>query len=308
MLFLDSAPDFVVLFLFLFKPREAPLPGLIRPELDALRARIASIENRRPLAEAPAAAVRTREGEAGSAGFDPFRVPAGLVHEIFADETRGAGAALGFALGMARLQVMGERQGVLYLQLVGETQEIGLPYGLGLGRFGFGSHQVVLGRIGSVAEMLWTLEEAIACRAVAAVVADFATHPRALDFTVSRRLGLRSAASGTSVLLLRYGREREASAARLRWRVAPAASAGMRFDPQAPGSPRFRVGIEKRRLGGGSQGAEGQELLVEWTENGFALIESALEPREIPVVRPRRGTALPRAVIAPLGHRLPKAG
>jgi len=284
------------------------VPGLIRPELDALRARIASIENRRPLADAPDVAVRVREGDAESAGLDPLRVPAGLVHEIFADETRGAGAALGFALGMARQQVKGERQGVLYLQLAGEAQEIGLPYGLGITRFGFDARQLVLGRIGSVAEMLWALEEAIACRAVAAVVADFATHPKALDFTVSRRLGLRSAASGTSVLLLRYGQGREASAARLRWRVAPAVSAGKRFDPQAPGPPRFRVGIEKRRLGGRSQGAEGQELLVEWTENGFALIAPALEPREIPAARPRRGPALPRPVIAPLGHRLPKAG
>lgn len=288
------------------------MPGLARSELDALRARIASIENRRPLADMPDAAPRPGEGETGSAGSDPFRVPAGLVHEIFADDTRSAGAALGFALGLSRQQVMGERQGVLYLQLAGEAQETGLPYGLGFPRFGFDARQLVLGRIGSVAEMLWALEEAIACRAVAAVVADFATHPKALDFTVSRRLGLRSAASGTSVLLLRYGREREASAARLRWRVTPAVSAGQPFDPQAPGPPRFRVGIEKRRLGGRSQRAEGQELLVEWTENGFAPIapalEPALEPRQAPAVRPRHGTTLPRAVIAALGDRLSQAG
>lgn len=286
------------------------MTGLVRSDLDALRARIASIENRRPLADGPDGTTRLGEGDTEAAGSDPFRVPAGLVHEIFADETRSAGAALGFALGLSRQQVMGERQGVLYLQLAGEAQETGLPYGLGLTRFGFDARQLVLGRIANVAEMLWALEEAIACRAVAAVVADFATHPKALDFTVSRRLGLRSAASGTSVLLLRYGREREASAARLRWRVAPAVSAGMPFDPQAPGPPRFRVGIEKRRLGGRSQRAEGQELLVEWTENGFVPIapalEPALEPRH-PAVRPRHGTALPRAVPAALGNRLSQA-
>jgi protein ImuA len=286
------------------------LTGLVRSDLDALRARIASIENRRPLADGPDGTTRPGEGDTEAAGSDPFRVPAGLVHEIFADETRSAGAALGFALGLSRQQVMGERQGVLYLQLAGEAQETGLPYGLGLTRFGFDARQLVLGRIANVAEMLWALEEAIACRAVAAVVADFATQPKALDFTVSRRLGLRSAASGTSVLLLRYGREREASAARLRWRVAPAVSAGMPFDPQAPGPPRFRVGIEKRRLGGRSQRAEGQELLVEWTENGFVPIapalEPALEPRH-PAVRPRHGTALPRAVPAALGNRLSQA-
>ena len=290
------------------------MTGLVRSELDALRARIASIENRRPLADGPDGTTRLGEGDTEAAGSDPFRVPAGLVHEIFADETRSAGAALGFALGLSRQQVMGERQGVLYLQLAGEAQETGLPYGLGLTRFGFDARQLVLGRIANVAEMLWALEEAIACRAVAAVVADFATHPKALDFTVSRRLGLRSAASGTSVLLLRYGREREASAARLRWRVTPAASAGMPFDSQAPGPPRFLVGIEKRRLGGRSQRAEGQELLVEWTENGFVPVAPALEPRQLPeprqapAVRPRNGTALPRAVLAALGDRLSQTG
>jgi protein ImuA len=287
------------------------LPGLVRSELDALRARIASIENRRPLADGPEISAREAQGEAAS---DPFRVPAGLVHEIFADDTRSAGAALGFAMGLSRQQVAGERQGVLYLQLAGEAQETGLPYGLGFARFGFDARQLVLGQIGSVAEMLWALEEAIACRAVAAVIADFATHPKALDFTISRRLGLRSAASGTSVLLLRYGREREASAARLRWRVAPAVSGGLPFDPQAPGPPRFRVGIEKRRLGGSSQRAEGQELLVEWTENGFVPLAPALEPKQLPeprhspAVRPRHGTALPRAVPAALGNRLSQAG
>lgn len=290
------------------------MPGLVRSDLDALRARIASIENRRPLADVADAAIRSGEGDFASGGSDPFRVPAGLVHEIFADDTRNAGAALGFAMGLSRQQVAGERQGLLYLQLAGEAQETGLPYGLGFARFGFDARQLVLGRIASVAEMLWALEEAIACRAVAAVVADFASHPKALDFTVSRRLGLRSAASGASVLLLRYGREREASAARLRWRVAPAVSGGQPFDPQAPGPPRFRIGIEKRRLGGSSQRAEGQELLVEWTENGFVPITPALEPRQLPeprnspAVRPRHGTALPRAVPAALGDRLSQAG
>jgi hypothetical protein len=47
---------------------------------------------------------------------------------------------------------------------------------------------------------------------------------------------------------------------------------------------------------------------VEWTENGFAPIEPALEPKQTPAVRPRHGTALPRAVIAPLGDRLSQAG
>jgi protein ImuA len=273
-----------------------------RPELEALRARIAAIEKRPPLAAAGPAG-----GEWGEAaeGLDTLLAPPpGLLHEIYADELRQSGVALGFTLGLARQLLGGGRRALIYLQLAGEAQELGLPYGLGLARFGLMPDTLVLVRPQTPVELLWALEEAIACRAVAGVIADVAAHPRALDFTASRRLSLRTAASGTTAFLIRYGTGREASAAKLRWHVRPSLSAADRWDPAAPGLPRLEVEIEKRRLGSAQQRAEQRKLIVDWTENGFVAAEP---PRRLDA-RPVRLPAPSRPFSPALGDRLSEAG
>jgi protein ImuA len=285
------------------------MPGLVSPDIEALRQKIAALEKRPMLAEGAALlAQRVGNSDAGQAwAADPFALlaaPAGLLQEIFADEQRQAGAALGFTLGLAKKLITRERQAILYLQLQGEMQELGLPFGPGAMQFGLDQSSLVIGRIETITELLWAMEEAIACRAVAAVVADLASHPKALDFTASRRLSLRAAAAGTSTFLLRYGRGREASAAKLRWRVSPALSGERAFDPRAPGPPRFQIEIEKGRLGEKSQRAEGRRLLVDWTENGFV----SVEPVERIAAQPRRTAAAPLPLASPLGDRLSQAG
>lgn len=284
------------------------MPGLARHDLDALRLKIAALEKRPLLAEG-AAMLAERLGKVANDAAetaDPLELlaaPNGLLHEVFADEQRQSGAALGFTFGLARRLLTAERQAVLYLQLSGEGQELGLPYGAGLKQFGIDPTKLVIGRIDSVTELLWAMEEAIACRAVAGVIADLASHPKALDFTVSRRLSLRAAAAGTSAFLVRYGRGREASAAKLRWRISPAISGELPFDPRAPGVPRFQIEIEKGRLGDKTQRTEGKTMLVDWTENGFV----SVEPKRRTGTVVRRTAASSRPVAAPLGHRLSQA-
>lgn len=275
-------------------------PG--RPELEALRARIAAIEKRPPLATpGPAGPDQADRAEGLETLLAP---PAGLLHEVYADELRQSGVALGFTLGLARQLLGGGRRALLYLQLAGEAQELGLPYGLGLARFGLSPETLVLVRPQTPVELLWALEEAIACRAVAGVIADVAAQPRALDFTASRRLSLRTAASGTSAFLIRYGTGREASAAKLRWHVRATLSAADRWDPAAPGLPRLEVEIEKRRLGTAQQRAEQRKLIVDWTENGFV---AADPPRRLGT-RPVRVAASSRPLPPALGDRLSEAG
>jgi protein ImuA len=260
------------------------MPGLARHDLDALRLKIAALEKRPLLAEG-AAMLAERLGRAANdrgENADPLELlaaPNGLLHEVFADEQRQSGAALGFTFGLARQLLTSQRQAVLYLQLAGEGQELGLPYGAGLTQFGIDPARLVIGRIDSMTELLWAMEEAIACRAVAGVIADLASHPKALDFTVSRRLSLR-------------------------WRISPAMSGELPFDPRAPGIPRFQVEIEKGRLGDKTQRAEGKTMLVDWTENGFV----SVEPRRRPAITVRRTAPPSRPVAAPLGHRLSQTG
>ena len=252
--------------------------------LQNLRARIANIEKRPPLAE-------TSKVQDRSAGF---ALPAGALHEVFCDGHRNAGAALGFALAGARGMLNAARPAILYLQLSNETQETGFPYGPGLAAFGIDPDAVVLIRTATIVELLWAAEEGLACRAVAAVIADVGSDPKALDFTASRRLGMRAAETKTTFLLLRYGLGRSASAARLRWHIAPSLSGEVPFDHRAPGESRWRVTLEK----GLWQGKPTGEWLLGWTKNGFDILASPdtdIAPAATPV---------PRALPAALGDRL----
>ena len=154
--------------------------------LAALRETIADIERKPALAEA-------RVLVAQQDGAFPV-LAGGMLQEMFTDERRNAGALLGFALAQARGLLTAQRRAVIYLQLADEAQKLGLPYGPGLLSFGLDPDALVLVRAGTMGELLWAAEEAIACRAVAAVVADIGSHSKLLDFTARRRLSLRSAA------------------------------------------------------------------------------------------------------------------
>lgn len=276
-----------------------------KPDLDALRAQIAALEKRPVLADG-AALLAQRNGGKDDELLGLLHAPPGLLHEVFADEHRQSGAALGFTLGLARSLVAQGREALIYLQLSAEAQEIGLPYGLGFSSFGLTPDTLVIGRIGTVPELLWALEESLACRAVAGVIVDLASHPKALDFTVSRRISLRAAAAGTSAFLIRYGKGREASAARLRWHVKPGVSAGQPFDASAPGNPRFLIEIEKLRLGqeaGQIRQTEQHQLILDWTENGFV----SVDPLKRPHAPLRRPAPPSRPQPAALGDRLSEA-
>ena len=262
--------------------------------LEQLKEKIAAFETRPQLSDADA--------ERPVAGYIP--TPRGYVHEIFADSLMNAGAAFGFALAQARTMLSPERPGLLILQLKADEQELGLPYGLGFHSFGLDATAFVLIRTDTIVELLWGLEEAIACRAVGAIVADIAYPHKALDFTASRRLTLRTAASGASLFLVRYARDREATAARYRWRVEPQSSAPLPFDDRAPGPPRWLLTLEKGSLMGRKATPQGEQYLVDLTENGLVQADIAGTDRS----RAPGVAALSPPAPAALGDRLPQAG
>jgi protein ImuA len=88
-------------------------------------------------------------------------------------------------------------------------------------------------------DALWAFEEALRCRALAAVAAEIDD----VDLTQSRRLQLAAELGGTTALLLRPpGELALPSAARTRWRIESRAGAGE--------TPRWRV--ELARVQGGA--------------------------------------------------------
>ncbi len=253
----------------------------------ALRDSIADIERKPTLAEARGLVTQ-------QPGAFPI-LAGGLLQEVFTDERRNAGALLGFALAQAKGLITSQRLAVIYLQMADEAQKLGLPYGPGLLSFGFDPDALVLVRAANMGELLWAVEEAIACQAVAAVVADIGSHSKLLDFTASRRLSLRAAATGGSIFLLRYGEGREASAAHLRWRLSPSQSAERRYDGKAPGPLRWRVELEK-----GALIKNQTEFVLGWTENGFTTLPAQRRHAD----RHAGGATLPRAVPAALANGL----
>jgi len=259
-----------------------------------LRQRIAAFETHPILAESAVLPAQSRQSD-----NDVLAAPAGLLHEVFTDEQRNSGAVIGFALGHAQRLLNVDRPAVLYLQLAHEIQEFGLPYGPGLFSFGIDPQSVILGRMQTMAELLWAMEEAVACPAVAAVLADIGGQPRILDFTASRRLTLRTASAGASIFILRYGREREATAAKLRWHVSPATSGASQFDARAPGEARWRARLEKGHLSEVRKGLD-EGWLLGWTQNGFYRIEDRVFPAQRAIPRKAAYGALPAA----LGDRL----
>jgi protein ImuA len=255
--------------------------------LAALRDSIANIERKPALAQARV------QVEDKTGAFPHFG--GGLLQEIFTDERRNAGAVLGFALAQAKGLIGGQRLALIYLQLADEGQKLGLPYGPGLLSFGLDPDALVLVRVSTVAEMLWAAEEALACRAVAGVIADIGSHSKLLDFTASRRLSMRSAATGGSIFMLRYGLERQTSAAHLRWRLSPVLSVSPLYDSKAPGPPRWRAELER-----GTLIKHQTTWLLGWTDDGFATFELERSIDD----RLSGSPAVPRAVPAQLANRL----
>lgn len=113
-------------------------------------------------------------------------------------------------------------------------------------------------------EALWVTEEAIASGGVRHVIAEL----EEADFTATRRLALASEKHGVSVTLLLPHTCAGATAAATRWRVGTRPSSVNRYDPRAPGHPRYRAVLERCRT---APAAAGQAFDLEWNDETLSL-------------------------------------
>jgi protein ImuA len=187
-------------------------------------------------------------------------LPLGCLHEVRGDR----GAATGFAARLAALAAAGR-------PVVWAARRLDL-YAPGLAALGIDPARLIVVRARSAAEVLWAMEEALACRALGAVVGEDA----GAGLAESRRLQLAAEASGVTAFLLAAGEAAGsardgAGAAVTRWRIDPApgrldaaAADGEGGDEPGLGPPRWRA--ELRRARGGRPGV----WLLEPTAGGFA--------------------------------------
>lgn len=189
--------------------------------LAAMRAAIARIE-------AGGAALGAGARGRAALGADATRLDAalgggiarGALHEIIPAGAPDRAAATGFTVALA-LRFAAQAGGGRMLVWITEdfaAAENGALYGPGLAAFGLDPAQLVLVHAPRGQEALWAMEEALKCRALAAVVGEL-RDARACDLTASRRLTLAARVSGVPGLLLQAGAP-AASAATTRFAVA----------------------------------------------------------------------------------------
>ena len=120
----------------------------------------------------------------------------------------------------------GDRRQVLWIATDFAAGEGGGPYGPGLDLFGLASARLLVLRVPKPVDVLWAMEEALRCRALACVIAELTGDGCVADLTATRRLAL-AAREGISAqnsgfgLLIRHRTTSMPSAAATRWEIAP---------------------------------------------------------------------------------------
>jgi protein ImuA len=146
----------------------------------------------------------------------------GALHEIAAAGEAHLAAAAGFALAVSSRSA---RKSIVWIAEDMALAESGAPYGPGLESFGVVPEHLLTVAAARARDLLWAMEEALRCRAVAAVVGEL-RHGE-IDSVAVRRLSLAAAESGALALLLRASPPHDASTAATRWIVSAAPDASL---------------------------------------------------------------------------------
>ena len=206
-------------------------------------------------------------------------LPCDALHEIAALHEAALAPAAGFALALAARHAV--RKSVVFIAEDLSAAESGLPYGPGLDEIGLAPERLISVAAPKSRDVLWTMEEALRCSAIAAVIGELRAGERGIDTVATRRLSLAAAEHGTLALILRTDPGDEPSAAATRWMIGPAPTA---FDQYGVGPPRVAAHLTRNRRGNlGS-------WILEWhrVEQRFILAEIGQPLAATAPDRPRR--------------------
>src|SRR3569833_1012589 len=190
--------------------------------IEELRQRLRGLEKAHGLEDGPAALPRGAADVDRGLGGGLMR---GALHEIAASGEAHVAAATGFVAGVASLRAprtgdLSAQAGGKHLVWIAEDMtalENGAPYGLGLDGAGLAPERRVTVAAAQRRDLLWAMEEALRCRAVACVIGEM--RHGALDTVAVRRLSLAAAETGALALILRAKPGDDASTAATRWIV-----------------------------------------------------------------------------------------
>src|SRR3569833_1131332 len=250
--------------------------------IEELRQRLRGLEKAHGLEDGPAALPRGAADVDRGLGGGLMR---GALHEIAASGEAHVAAATGFVAGVASLRAprtgdLSAQAGGKHLVWIAEDMtalENGAPYGLGLDGAGLAPERLVTAAGAQRRDLLWAMEEALRCRAVACVIGEI--RHGALDAVAVRRLSLAATDTGALALILRAAPGDDASTAATRWIVSAAAADGA--------EPRVLAQLVRNR-----RGPRGQWIL-EWSDSdGRFTCAAHAQPVALPPVhRPHRPVA-----------------
>ncbi|MCB1428868.1 MAG: hypothetical protein KDJ48_11570 [Nitratireductor sp.] len=271
---------------------------------------IARIEERVPSANAAGpgtgGACGRFEIEAVDAVLGPAGLEPGALHEVRAGVTLDGAAASGFALGLGAM-LAGRHGRFFWVSSASLRRECAAFFAAGIAEFGLDPRYLARVQAANTQEALWAAGEIAATPGAGLCLLELQGNPAGADFTFTRRIALRAAASRTPVILLRQGGVEEASAASSRWCIRPALSHSMPpgngegSARQWQGNPTFEVALEKSRTGRTGR------WIMEWKtdERIFALAGPDRQATATPAAPQHAdtGPALSRAQPALAGDR-----
>ncbi len=187
--------------------------------------------------------------------FPDGSFPLAAVHELISADPERAAATNGFIAGMLCYLMQGDG----LCLWIGTKRTIFPP---ALKFFNIEPERIVFIDTVRERETLWTIEEALKCKSVSAVVGEL----REVSFTESRRLQLAVEQSGVTGFIHRHNPKTENTTAfASRWKVSPIASeTGDRSVPGV-GIPRWHVALTIARNG------KPAEWQIEWA-GGFRMV------------------------------------
>lgn len=223
-----------------------------RKIIEQLQNQILALQERRPATDTPPAALGLGEMEAALPGKI---FPRGAIHELISAAPEDAACTNGF-LSVLLGRLMHTSGHCLWVS----TRRTIFPPALKA--FGVEPHRLVFVDTRKIKDTLWTIEEALKCDALTAVVGEIGE----LDFNASRRLQLAVEQSGVTGFVHRYHpRTVSALACTTRWKITPLASGA---DDGLPGVgfPSWNVQLLKVRSG------RPGEWQVRWSPEGFVYL------------------------------------
>lgn len=182
--------------------------------------------------------------------------PAGAMHEFISTANEHAAATRGFVAGLLSSLVHSNGACVW----ISCAQTVFPP---AMQAFGVAPHNIIFITLKNEKEVLWAMEEALKCEALAAVAGEL----QQIDFKASRRLQLAVEQSRVTGFILRHSpRSMGTIACVARWQVTAAASDAGTGMPGV-GFARWKVDLLKIRNG------KPGSWQVEWSAGRFAIIE-----------------------------------